>query len=114
MSYPPIVAVPFVGLVNVASIRMVVVFPAPFGPSKPKISHSLTSNEMLSTAVKSPNFFVRFFTSIIVWFSKLSSPVLEYILLQYISPKYKYSFLHLGRPEDVSSRTRRKDGFKVA
>jgi len=34
---------------------MVVVFPAPLGPSKPKISPSKTLNESRSTAVSAPN-----------------------------------------------------------
>ena len=36
------------------SMRKVVVLPAPFGPSRPKISPRATSNEVLATAVKSP------------------------------------------------------------
>src|SRR5438445_444779 len=35
-------------------ISTVVVLPAPFGPSKPKISRSLTRNEMPSTATRLP------------------------------------------------------------
>ena len=35
-------------------MRIVVVFPAPFGPSTPKHSPSRMSNEMSSTATKSP------------------------------------------------------------
>ena len=38
-------------------------FPAPFGPNNPKISPKLTEKLILFTAVKSPNFFTRFFTS---------------------------------------------------
>ena len=38
ISYPPRLAVPEVGFSKVAINRKVVVFPAPFGPSKPKIS----------------------------------------------------------------------------
>ena len=49
-----------------AKSRSRVVFPAPFGPSKPNISPSFNSKEILSTAVNppadGPNFFVRFFT----------------------------------------------------
>ena len=41
---------------------MVVVFPAPFGPRKPRISPVLTSNEMSFTAVCSPYTLVRFRT----------------------------------------------------
>ncbi len=38
MSIPSMKARPDVGLRSVASILIVVVFPAPFGPMKPKIS----------------------------------------------------------------------------
>ena len=45
------------------SMRKVVVLPAPFGPSSPKISPRLTEKETWSTAVKSPNFRTRSVTS---------------------------------------------------
>jgi len=38
---------PEVGAVNPEIIRIVVVFPAPFGPRKPTISPFFTSKEML-------------------------------------------------------------------
>src|SRR5947209_16459393 len=50
---------PEVGLIRPTSIRLVVVFPAPFGPRKPKISPRCSSNETLSTIVLSPMIFVR-------------------------------------------------------
>ena len=40
MSCPPMRAVPEVGGVSVVIMRISVVFPAPFGPSSPKISPS--------------------------------------------------------------------------
>jgi hypothetical protein len=43
---------------------MVVVFPAPFGPRKPKSSPGGTLRVMSSTAVKLPNFFVMLRNSI--------------------------------------------------
>jgi hypothetical protein len=49
---------------------MVVVLPAPFGPRNANISPRLMENEILSTAVISPNFFVRSVTSIILEFSE--------------------------------------------
>lgn len=64
ISYPPIFALPLVFDIRQQSIRMVVVFPAPFGPRKPKTSPSSTCRLRSSTAVKAPNFFVRFSTSI--------------------------------------------------
>ena len=49
-------AVPPVIGMRVVIIRIRVDFPAPLGPSSPKISPSPTLNEMSSTAVKSPYF----------------------------------------------------------
>ena len=48
-------AVPAVGIMNPASMRMVVDLPAPFGPRKPSTSPRDTLNETSSTAVKLPN-----------------------------------------------------------
>ena len=42
-----------------AIMRIVVVFPAPLGPRKPKNSPSRTSKSMPATAVRSPKTFVR-------------------------------------------------------
>src|SRR5690625_28278 len=50
-SLPLIVIVPESGINKPQIILMVVVFPAPFGPSKPSISPRLTVNETSSTAV---------------------------------------------------------------
>ena len=50
---------PAVGVNNPHSIRMVVDFPAPFGPRKPKISPFATFSETWSTATNDPNFFTR-------------------------------------------------------
>ncbi len=44
------------------SMRIVVLLPAPLGPKKPNISPFPTSKLIESTAVKSPNFLVRFLT----------------------------------------------------
>src|ERR1700755_808116 len=55
---------PLVGLSSVVSILMVVVFPAPLGPRKAKISPSATSKETSFTAVKEPKVFTRFCTRI--------------------------------------------------
>ena len=49
-SAPATVAVPEVGASRVASIRSVVVLPAPFGPRKPKISPVPTSRSTPRTA----------------------------------------------------------------
>jgi len=49
-SQPAIHARPVAGRSSVASIPTVVVFPAPFGPSSPKISPGATVNEIPSTA----------------------------------------------------------------
>src|SRR5436309_5486870 len=53
------VTLPDVGLIRPTSMRIVVVFPAPFGPRKPKISPRCSSNETLSTMVLSPMILVR-------------------------------------------------------
>src|SRR6185369_3151761 len=45
--------------------RMVVVFPAPFGPRKPRIWPGTAENDTSSTAARSPKRFVRCATSII-------------------------------------------------
>src|SRR5215831_4843852 len=55
---------PLVGRSSVVSILMVVVFPAPLGPRKAKISPAATSNETSLTAVNEPNVFTRFCTLI--------------------------------------------------
>src|SRR2546422_6158067 len=53
---------PAVGVISPSSIWIVVVLPAPFGPSRPRISPCRMSNETPSTAVKSPKRLVRFRT----------------------------------------------------
>jgi hypothetical protein len=63
-SYPAILASPLVFDIRQLSILIVVVLPAPLGPRNPKTSPSLMWNVRLSTAVKSPNFLVRFSASI--------------------------------------------------
>ena len=64
MSKPLTFAVPEVGFKMVHSIEMVVVFPAPFGPNKPKISPDSTVMSSLSTAVSELNVFVSCLVSI--------------------------------------------------
>ena len=59
-SKPLTMAVPEVGGSSVTSMRISVDFPAPFGPSRPKISPSSTLKLMPFTAVKSPNFLAIF------------------------------------------------------
>src|ERR1700730_15853635 len=57
-SKPATVAFPEVGPINPHRIRIVVDFPAPFGPRNPKISPCRTSIDTRSTATKSPKRFV--------------------------------------------------------
>src|SRR5213593_21010 len=59
---PSIRMEPDVGSRTLSTILMVVVFPAPLGPSKPTISLRSTSNEIPSTAIVFPYFFDRFST----------------------------------------------------
>ena len=63
-SCPPTSAVPEVGGVSVVIMRISVVFPAPFGPSRPKISPVCTVKLTSFTATKSPNCFFNLVTSI--------------------------------------------------
>src|SRR5512138_2300905 len=58
-SNPATVPLPPLGGRMPQSIRMVVDFPAPFGPRKPKISPLLTSRLTRFTATKSPKLFER-------------------------------------------------------
>ena len=51
--------------------RIVVVLPAPLGPSRPKISPRSTSNERWSTATTSPYRLTRFFISMIIFADSL-------------------------------------------
>ena len=65
---PATLADPLVGGMYPVRIRIVVVFPAPLGPRKPRISPLGTSNEMSSTAVMRPYCFVRCSTLITAWY----------------------------------------------
>src|SRR5436190_22718826 len=60
---PSIDASPLVGSSSVARMRMVVVFPAPFGPTKPMTSPDWKENEMPSSAVVRPKSFRSSLTS---------------------------------------------------
>jgi hypothetical protein len=64
MEFPIIEPVPAVGLISPSNIRMVVVFPEPFGPTNPQIVPSGTSNVAFSTAAISPYRLLRFSTAI--------------------------------------------------
>ena len=56
-------AVPAVGGRKPVIIRMVVDFPAPFGPRKPRTSPAATEKDTPFTAWNEPKSFFRFFTS---------------------------------------------------
>src|SRR5262245_38298962 len=60
---PSIRIEPLVGARTPRIMLIVVVLPAPFGPSRPTISFRATSNEMPSTAVVPPYCFVTFSTA---------------------------------------------------
>lgn len=51
---PAILAAPDVGAISVPRVRTVVVFPAPFGPRKPKISPRGTDMLNPASAVTAP------------------------------------------------------------
>ena len=59
MLKPAMVAVPLVGSRSVASIRRVVVFPAPFAPRRPKIFPGSQVRLILETALTKPRFLSR-------------------------------------------------------
>src|SRR5699024_3466110 len=61
MLFPINNASPLVGSSKQANIFIVVVFPAPFVPSSPKSSPSLTNKRRVSTAVRFLNFLVKYF-----------------------------------------------------
>ena len=72
MLKPAMVAVPLVGSRSVASIRRVVVFPAPFAPRRPKIFPGSQVRLIFETALTKPRFlsrkvFVRFSATITVF-----------------------------------------------
>ena len=58
-SWPQIRAVPEVGGMKPASMRMVVDLPAPFGPRNPSTSPRATLNDTSSTAMRWPKRLVR-------------------------------------------------------
>ncbi|OQC26274.1 MAG: hypothetical protein BWX70_02358 [Verrucomicrobia bacterium ADurb.Bin070] len=62
ISWPQIVAVPAVGGMNPVIIRIVVDFPAPFGPRKPRTSPFSTEKETPLTAWNEPKSFLRLLT----------------------------------------------------
>jgi hypothetical protein len=64
MSWPATRPVPLVGTLNVVSIRVVVVLPAPFGPSRPSTVPCGTTKLTPSTATLSSNFLTRSMASI--------------------------------------------------
>src|SRR5215217_4125368 len=65
MLYPHTLASPQLGFSRVARIRMVVVFPAPFGPMNPNTSPCSSFKVSRSRAYRSPYFLVRSRHSII-------------------------------------------------
>jgi len=66
MDWPKISPVPPVGVIKPNSIRIVVVLPEPFGPTKPQIVPKGTSNVAWDTAMRSPYFLLKSVTDIAV------------------------------------------------
>jgi len=93
MSNPAISAEPFVGCNNVVSIFIVVVLPAPLGPRKPKISPFFTENVILSTAVRSSNFFVKLFVLIM---SNEFCPLFFAYNINFVNKFKKFSIFNLS------------------
>src|SRR5690606_23078040 len=76
-SRPPTRAEPEVGSVRPRSMRMVVVLPAPLGPSNPKTSPAAMDRLIPFTAARSPYFFVSFLASISGVLEATTSPPAE-------------------------------------
>ena len=62
MSWPQTTAVPDVGGMKPVIILIVVDFPAPFGPRKPRTSPFATSKDIPLTACSGPKFFFKLLT----------------------------------------------------
>src|SRR5688572_20315429 len=62
MSYGPTFTEPSVGGIKPVIMRMLVDFPAPLGPRKPRTSPFATVNETPFTATFGPKSFLRFWT----------------------------------------------------
>jgi hypothetical protein len=71
ISWPKMVAVPEVGLDTPVKIRMVVVLPAPLGPKKPKVSPSPTEKLISLTAMREPNFLLRWDIQLLAYMYQL-------------------------------------------
>src|ERR1700683_4038458 len=69
-SNPLTLALPEVGVSNPQSTRIVVDFPAPLGPRKPKISPLDTSRETWSTATNEP----KVLTRSVIWTAVMGAP----------------------------------------
>src|SRR4030042_1018983 len=76
-SNPQTLTVPEVGSVRPRSISIVVVFPAPFGPRKPKTSPSATERLRLSTAFCFPQSLVSSSIRMTISLSTSASPHLD-------------------------------------
>jgi SSS family solute:Na+ symporter len=88
---------PEVGLITPQSILMVVDFPEPLGPRNPKSFPLGISKERLSTAVKLPNFFVRFLIEIAFSISSPSTLDLHqgaFLVLFHLHYQVPVSLLH--------------------
>src|SRR3989304_5675481 len=89
MSKPLTFAVPEVGFRMVQSIEMVVVFPAPFGPSKAKTSPASTTMSSWSTAVSELNDLVSLKVSLIF--------AIDFFHYQQLQKTKIYSYLGTSR-----------------
>ena len=93
-SNPEIKASPDVGFSKVVRIIIVVLFPAPLGPKKPKISPFLTENEISFTAITSPKDLVRDLVSmeyntLIAFFNYKLLSIIQSILIKNLKTKLR-------------------------
>ncbi|OGD11932.1 MAG: hypothetical protein A2Y86_00475 [Candidatus Aminicenantes bacterium RBG_13_62_12] len=90
-SWPATSALPEVGWSRVERTLMVVVFPAPLGPRRPKSSPSGTENDTRSTAVTSLKVLVRFSTRMAsTWISSESPMIPDFSGPRFPAPACRY------------------------
>ena len=97
-SCPAMKAFPEEGARRVQRILMVVVLPAPLGPRNPNIVPSSTVKEIVSTAVRLPNFLTRFSTLIMDNYLIPLSLVFWYMPVYEIIPDSYRGFFNTLKP----------------
>src|SRR5918912_562390 len=109
---PPIVAEPPSAGISVARIRIVVVLPAPLGPTKPKISPAGTEKSTWSTATWPPYLLCSDSTAI----TRPSSSVQDQVRLARLALAHAdadRAGADLARSQGSADRPRRGDGLRL-